>query len=105
MQHTLLEKLDKKHFARGSGGLKRNGVGAAPEAVRNLKEIALIEAKLIKLCDLLEEVRICRKTIHPSLISVGTKHFASIQFNIFCDWVCVFSVMLCRQLHEQKTIL
>ncbi|KAF3432834.1 hypothetical protein FNV43_RR23936 [Rhamnella rubrinervis] len=52
---TPLEKLDKKHFAKGSRGSEQNGVAAAPHAVSNLKEIALMEAKIIKLCDSLEE--------------------------------------------------
>lgn len=88
-----LEKLDKKHFAKGSRGSERNGVGAAPEAGSNLKEIALMEAKIIKLCDSLEEVRICHRNISPSLISVDTKYFASVPFNDFYDWVAYF--LLC----------
>ncbi|PON96831.1 Splicing factor 3A subunit [Trema orientale] len=51
---TPLEMLDKKHFAKGSRGPEQNGVAAAPE-VNNLKEIALIEAEISKLCELLEE--------------------------------------------------
>ncbi|MCH87553.1 splicing factor 3A subunit 3-like, partial [Trifolium medium] len=52
--HTPLEKLDKKHFAKGARGLEKNGVASAPQE-GNLKEIALMEAKLNKLCDLLDE--------------------------------------------------
>jgi len=55
MQHTPLEMLDKKHFAKGARGLEKNGVAAAPQD-ENLKEIALKEAKMNKLCDLLDEV-------------------------------------------------
>ncbi|KAH7557788.1 hypothetical protein JRO89_XS11G0220500 [Xanthoceras sorbifolium] len=52
---TPLEKLDRKHFAKGSRGAEQNGVAAAPHEVNNLKEIALMEAKIKKLCDLLYE--------------------------------------------------
>ncbi|CAN6709374.1 unnamed protein product [Malus baccata var. baccata] len=52
---TPLEKLDKKHFAKGSRGAEQNGAAAAPQQVDNLKEIALLEAKTKKLCDLLSE--------------------------------------------------
>lgn len=55
VQHTPLEKLDKKHFAKGARTSEENGV-AAPHKSSNLKEIALVEAKVEKLCDLLEEV-------------------------------------------------
>ncbi|XP_030510588.1 splicing factor SF3a60 homolog [Cannabis sativa] len=48
---TPLEKLDKKHFAKGSRGQEQNGVSA----VNSFKEIALMEAKINKLCELLEE--------------------------------------------------
>ncbi|XP_031260104.1 splicing factor SF3a60 homolog isoform X1 [Pistacia vera] len=54
-KHTPLEKLDKKHFAKGSRGPEKNGVAAPPQEVGNLKDIALMEAKMQKLCDLLEE--------------------------------------------------
>lgn len=47
--------LDKKHFAKGARGSEKNGVAAAPQD-GNLKEIALMEAKMNKLCDLLDEV-------------------------------------------------
>lgn len=53
-KHTPLEMLDKKHFAKGARGLEKNGVAAAPQH-GNLKEIALMEAKMNKLCDLLDE--------------------------------------------------
>ncbi|XP_044479793.1 splicing factor SF3a60 homolog [Mangifera indica] len=54
-KHTPLEKLDKKHFAKGSRGPEKNGVAAPPQEVGNLKDIALMEAKMQKLCALLEE--------------------------------------------------
>ncbi|PRQ56090.1 putative transcription factor C2H2 family [Rosa chinensis] len=52
---TPLEKLDKKHFAKGSHGSAQNGAAVAPQQVVMLKEIALLEAKLKKLSDLLSE--------------------------------------------------
>lgn len=58
MQHTPLEKLDKKHFAKGARGVEKNGVAAVSQEDGNSKEIALMEAKMTKLCDLLEEVSI-----------------------------------------------
>lgn len=58
LQHTPLEKLDRKHFAKGSRGPEKNGVAAPPQEVGNLKDIALMEAKMQKLCALLEEVSI-----------------------------------------------
>lgn len=61
MQHTPLEKLDKKHFTKGARGSEKNGVAAAPQEgnlkQENLKEVALMEAKMNRLCDLLDEVR------------------------------------------------
>lgn len=56
MQHTPLEKLDRKHFAKGACGVEKNGVAAVPQEDGNSKEIALMEAKMTKLCHLLEEV-------------------------------------------------
>ncbi|KAJ7959329.1 Splicing factor 3A subunit 3 [Quillaja saponaria] len=54
-KHTPLEKLDKKHFAKGSRRSEQNGVAAVPQQSDNSKEIALMEAKVQKLCDELEE--------------------------------------------------
>ncbi|KAG5050368.1 hypothetical protein JHK85_011471 [Glycine max] len=54
-KHTPLEKLDKKHFAKGARGVEKNGVAAVSQEDGNSKEIALMEAKMTKLCDLLEE--------------------------------------------------
>lgn len=56
LQHTPLEKLDKKHLAKGSRGSERNGGGAPLQLNEDAKEVALMEAKIRKLCDLLEEV-------------------------------------------------
>lgn len=66
MQDTPLEMLDKKHFAKGSRGPQQNGVAAAPQA-NNLKEIALMEAQMRKLCELLEEVSTCCIISYPVL--------------------------------------
>ncbi|GER46705.1 splicing factor 3a [Striga asiatica] len=54
-KHTPLEKLDKKHFAKGSNGPKKNGGAVAPQPSEDAKEIALMEAKMKKICDLLHE--------------------------------------------------
>ncbi|OWM79634.1 hypothetical protein CDL15_Pgr023046 [Punica granatum] len=54
-KHTPLEMLDKKHFAKGSRSLEQNGTAVAPEQMDSSKEIALMEAKIKKLCSLLEE--------------------------------------------------
>ncbi|ESR35433.1 splicing factor SF3a60-like [Citrus sinensis] len=54
-KHTPLDKLDKKHFAKGARGKEQNGVAPATQEVGNLKDIALMEAKMKKLCDLLSE--------------------------------------------------
>lgn len=59
VQHTPLDKLDKKHFAKGARGKEQNGVAPATQEVGNLKDIALMEAKMKKLCDLLSEVSTC----------------------------------------------
>lgn len=59
MQDTPLENLDKKHFAKGARLSKENRATAALELDQNSKEIALIEAKMKKLCELLDEVSLC----------------------------------------------
>ena len=74
MQHTPLEKLDKKHFAKGPRGLEKTGLASFPQD-ENAKEIALMETKMRKMCDLLEEVSGC------CLISFGVsyiQHFGHI---------------------------
>ncbi|MBA0742282.1 hypothetical protein Gogos_015353 [Gossypium gossypioides] len=55
-QHTPLEKLDKKHFAKGSHGPRQNGSAAVSQDINSLKHIALMEAKMKKLSDLLSKV-------------------------------------------------
>ncbi|KAB1205035.1 Splicing factor 3A subunit 3 [Morella rubra] len=54
-KHTPLEKLDKKHFAKGARVSEQNRAAAAPQQDDSSKEIALQEAKMKKLCDLLDE--------------------------------------------------
>ncbi|KAK6135201.1 hypothetical protein DH2020_031046 [Rehmannia glutinosa] len=54
-KHTPLEKLDRKHFAKGSRGPEQNGGALALQPSEDAKEIALMEAKMKKLCDLLHE--------------------------------------------------
>ncbi|KAK4734688.1 hypothetical protein R3W88_008949 [Solanum pinnatisectum] len=53
-KNISLEKLDRKHFAKGSRKPEQNGVVATPQ-VGDVKEIALLEAKIRRLCDLLDE--------------------------------------------------
>ncbi|XP_038683403.1 splicing factor SF3a60 homolog isoform X2 [Tripterygium wilfordii] len=54
-KHTPLEQLDKKHFAKGSRSSEQNGDVAALREADNSAEIALMEAKVAKLCDFLNE--------------------------------------------------
>lgn len=54
-KHTPLERLDQKHFAKGSRRSEQNGTPAAPKEADNSKEIALLEVKLRKICELLYE--------------------------------------------------
>ncbi|KAK7351002.1 hypothetical protein VNO77_10117 [Canavalia gladiata] len=54
-KHTPLEKLDRKHFAKGARGSEKTGVAVVPQEDGSSKEIALMEAKMKKLCQLLEE--------------------------------------------------
>ncbi|KAK9094119.1 hypothetical protein Scep_025588 [Stephania cephalantha] len=53
-KHTPLEQLDKKHFARRSH-VEQNGGVVASQKTDDLKELALLEAKIKKLCELLDE--------------------------------------------------
>ncbi|KAL6509258.1 hypothetical protein OROGR_022568 [Orobanche gracilis] len=54
-KHTPLEMLDKKHFVKGSRGPKLNGGDVALQLNEDAKGIALMEANMKKLCDLLHE--------------------------------------------------
>lgn len=56
LQHTPLEKLDRKHFAKVSRGLEQNNASAVLQQNNSAKEIALMEVKMQRLCDLLNEV-------------------------------------------------
>ncbi|KAL3653618.1 hypothetical protein CASFOL_003299 [Castilleja foliolosa] len=64
---TPLEKLDRKHFVKGSHGPQQNG-RVAVQSSEDAKEIALIEAKMKKLCDLLNE------TIERTKENIEKKH-------------------------------
>ncbi|XP_027103575.1 splicing factor SF3a60 homolog [Coffea arabica] len=50
-----LEELDRKNFAKASHQSDLNGVLSTPLSGKDAKEIALMEAKVSKLCDLLDE--------------------------------------------------
>ncbi|XP_022140873.1 splicing factor SF3a60 homolog [Momordica charantia] len=54
-KHTPLQLLDKKHFAKVSREPIQNGAAATSLHDENLKQVALMEAKIEKLCDLLDE--------------------------------------------------
>lgn len=69
VQHTPLEQLDKKHFAKGSRRPEKNGGAAGSKEVDNSKEIALMEAKLKKLTDSLNEVS-CWCTVTKYLFNI-----------------------------------
>lgn len=56
-KNTPLEKLDRKHFAKGSRGSDQNSNGDLSfQKQDDIKEVALVEAKMRKLCELLEEI-------------------------------------------------
>ncbi|KAJ8486701.1 hypothetical protein OPV22_019186 [Ensete ventricosum] len=52
-KYTPLDQLDRKHFTKGSRNTQQNG---AAEQMSSKKEIALMEAKLQRICELLKEV-------------------------------------------------
>ncbi|XP_058095942.1 splicing factor SF3a60 homolog [Magnolia sinica] len=52
-KHTPLQELDRKHFAKGSRDLEKNN--AASQEDSSAKEIALMEVKIQRLCELLNE--------------------------------------------------
>ncbi|KAJ8554316.1 hypothetical protein K7X08_024994 [Anisodus acutangulus] len=54
-KNTPLKNLDRKHFTKGSRKPEQNGVVAAPQVGDDVIEMALLEAKIRKLCDLLDE--------------------------------------------------
>ncbi|MCL7027487.1 hypothetical protein MKW94_001726, partial [Papaver nudicaule] len=53
-KHTPVEQLDKKHFVKGSRNVAQNGTGVASQE-KELKEIALKESKMKRLCEMLNE--------------------------------------------------
>ncbi|KNA09357.1 hypothetical protein SOVF_154360 [Spinacia oleracea] len=56
-KNTPLEKLDRKHFAKLPCGSNQNGNGDVQfHKQEDIKELALVEAKMKKLCELLEEI-------------------------------------------------
>ncbi|KAG9142358.1 hypothetical protein Leryth_016850 [Lithospermum erythrorhizon] len=54
-KHTPLEKLDRKHFVKGYRAREQNGLSFASQPSEDAKDIALMEVKMKKLCDLLDE--------------------------------------------------
>ncbi|KAL1532018.1 splicing factor SF3a60 [Salvia divinorum] len=54
-KHIPLEKLDLKHFVKGSRRHEQNGGVTTQQPSEDEKEIALMEAKMKKMCDLLHE--------------------------------------------------
>lgn len=56
-KNTPLENLDKKHFAKTRRSSGQNGNGDVPsQEQEDIKELALVEAKMKKLCELLGEI-------------------------------------------------
>lgn len=57
LKHTPLEQLDRKHFAKGSRSSVSNATSNGNNFKDDLKkEIALMEVKMRRLCELLDEV-------------------------------------------------
>ncbi|KAI0522855.1 hypothetical protein KFK09_005240 [Dendrobium nobile] len=54
MKHTPLDQLDKKHFGKGSRTSQENG-GSIVLQQNSMKEIALMEAKLQRMCEFFKE--------------------------------------------------
>ncbi|KAG8062356.1 hypothetical protein GUJ93_ZPchr0003g18627 [Zizania palustris] len=54
LKHTPLVQLDRKHFAKGSHGSVSNNGNSIKDDLK--KEIALMEIKMARLCELLDEV-------------------------------------------------
>lgn len=61
MKHTLLEKLYKKHFTKGTRGAEQNGAVATGQDLESLKDVALMETKMKKLCELLSKTNKAKK--------------------------------------------
>ncbi|KAL5216091.1 hypothetical protein ABZP36_007492, partial [Zizania latifolia] len=54
LKHTPLVQLDRKHFAKGSHGSVSNNGNSIKDDLK--KEIALMEIKMMRLCELLDEI-------------------------------------------------
>ncbi|KAI3705730.1 hypothetical protein L1987_75971 [Smallanthus sonchifolius] len=54
-KHTPLEKLDKRHYAKGAPRFKQNGPVASQHQNDDSKRIAFMEIKIEKLCEILHE--------------------------------------------------
>ncbi|KAL5219292.1 hypothetical protein ABZP36_019976 [Zizania latifolia] len=54
LKHTPLIQLDRKHFAKGSHGSVSNNGNSIKDDLK--KEIALMEIKMMRLCELLDEI-------------------------------------------------
>lgn len=52
-----IEELDRKHFAKGYQPAQRHTEEEAAQQVQQMKEVALAETQLQRLCELLKEVR------------------------------------------------
>ncbi|KAL8508317.1 hypothetical protein ACS0TY_018782 [Phlomoides rotata] len=77
LQHTPLDKLDQKHFAKGSRGPEQNGSVVALRPSEDAKEIALMEAKTNKMCDLLHEIlKTLKTTIMNRQIHLGQRSYS-----------------------------
>ncbi|PIA54844.1 hypothetical protein AQUCO_00901023v1 [Aquilegia coerulea] len=54
-ERLFLTKLDKKHFAKGSRDVGLNGASDASQQTDDVRQIALMETKLKRICELLSE--------------------------------------------------
>ncbi|XP_020527853.1 splicing factor SF3a60 homolog isoform X2 [Amborella trichopoda] len=55
-KHTPLEKLDRKHFAKGSTHvIEQNNAATHSQHISTCKDMALTEVKMQRLCELLDE--------------------------------------------------
>lgn len=68
VQHSPLEKLDKKHFAKPLHKGRQNGDAKATQEPDSAKQIALTEAKVKKLCNLLDEVSSWKYLFDTSIV-------------------------------------
>ncbi|KAJ6832668.1 splicing factor SF3a60-like protein [Iris pallida] len=61
LKSTPLDQLDKKHFAKGSRSSQQNGRTGDSQQLNNKMEVALLEAKMQRMCELLGETIIQTK--------------------------------------------